>query len=119
MAAGDLSLTLGVPSGDREGVATPLTKVQRIRLPKGTRVFLITSDSAFYLEEDTATPQTKAHDGNSEADKRHKFAAGTYAIRPVKSGRGQQVLEADRYVYFVGTIASQPFWIWAVAETGQ
>lgn len=111
----DLNLTLGAPSGDRTLSSTP-GNVRRVRLPAGTRAFVITSESAFYLEEDSA--QTKADETTSVSTNRQKYAAGTYGITPIGAGRGSQELTATRYIYVVGTVADQPYWITAVHERG-
>lgn len=113
--AADITLTLGVPSGDQTMDPTP-GNVRRVVLPLGTRAYTITSESAFYIEEDPA--QAKADATASDASKRQKFAAGTYSLIPFLSGRGAQALLGPRYLYFVGTVATQPFWITASPERG-
>jgi len=110
-----LDLTLGVPSGDRTLEATP-GNVRRVQLPVGTRAIVITSESAFYIEEDET--QAKADAAASDTTKRQKFAAGTYALVPKACGKGAAHLMAPRFIYLVGTIASQPYWITAAFERG-
>jgi hypothetical protein len=111
----DLNLTLGVPSGDRTLSATP-GNVRRIKLPLGTRTYLITSESAFYIEEDAS--QAKLDEAASDTTKRHKFVAGSYPLTPIGAGMERNSLPADRFIYVVGTVASQPYWITPVGERG-
>lgn len=109
----DLNLVLGQPSGDQTMPASA-GNVRRVVLPVGTRSVIVTSDDDFYWEEDPA--QTKADDTASVATNRQKLKAGSYSRKPAGAGRAHQALRAIRYIYLVGTVSSQPFWVTAVAE---
>lgn len=109
----DLNLTLGVPSGDQTMPASA-GNVRRVRVPEGTRSLIITSESAFYIEEDMN--QAKADEAASTTTLRHKYVAGSFSLRPFLAGHGGQVLREARYIYLVGTVNAQPFWATAVPE---
>lgn len=109
----DLNLVLGEPSGDQT-LPTTVGNVRRVQLPLGTRSLLVTSDSDFYVEEDPT--QTKLDNAASTTANRQKFKAGTYAYKPRFSGRGGQALTTPRYIYLVGTVADQPYWLTATAD---
>src|SRR5262245_8493310 len=111
----DLELELGVPSGDQTLPAV-VGKVRRVKLPLGTRTFSLSSAYPFFLELDPT--QEKEDEDDSDTTKRHWYPANAYTFTPPGSGQEGNALDDDVFIYVVGTVSGQPYWVTPQVERG-
>lgn len=100
---------LDVPT---RGTLPNLTKVRKVIIPRGTRVVVVSSTVAFYLEVPAAD---KADDAAETPTVQILLPAGAYPF-PIR-GNGEsdiptRPLDADTAWYFVPTSAGQDISVW-------
>lgn len=93
--------------------STP-TNLRKVLVPAGTRELKYSARAEFFLQ---LADQDTADGAAGTAAAQFRYDPGTFGDVLPGFGLGAgQTLKEDTYVFFAGSVADQPLWLWPVTE---